>query len=114
VDLTCRLVSIDGRPVLSVSGEIDLATVPALRDHLRRAIGLHPGAELAVDLDGVSALDDVGLGVLLGAAGHARELGGEVVLVCTAARLLARLHRTGLDRAIEVRATVTSVTTDRG
>ncbi len=93
--------------MLSVQGEVDLATVPTLRDHLRRAIGLHPGVELLVDLDGVSVLDDVGLGVLLGAAGHARERGGEVVLVCTSTRLLERLERTGLGRAVEVRSGVT-------
>lgn len=107
VDLSCRLSSVGERHVLSVQGEVDLATVPVLRDHLRRAIGMHPGTELTVDLDGVSALDDVGLGVLLGAAGHARERGGELVLVCSTARLLDRLQLTGLHRAIAVRSTIT-------
>lgn len=107
MDLSCRLSSVGEHHVLSLQGEVDLATVPLLRDHLRRAIGMHPGTELTVDLDGVSALDDVGLGVLLGAAGHARERGGELVLVCTAPRLLDRLQRTGLDRAITIRSTIT-------
>ena len=67
MDLHCRLTTVGATPVLHVSGEIDLATLPAFRDHLTRAIGQHPAASLFVDLDGVIALDDTGLGMLLGA-----------------------------------------------
>jgi anti-sigma B factor antagonist len=56
-----------------------------------------------VDLDGISALDDTGLGVLLGAAGRAREAGGDLALVATAPRLRERFDVTGLSRAIDVR-----------
>jgi anti-sigma B factor antagonist len=59
---------------------------------------------VAVDLDGVGVLDDSGLGVILGAAGRAREAGGDLVVVCSDARLVARLQLTGLDRAVDVRA----------
>ena len=38
MELVCSLTSLAGRPVLQVSGEIDLATVPYFRDHLVRAI----------------------------------------------------------------------------
>jgi anti-sigma B factor antagonist len=103
VDLLGRLVSIGDAPLLELQGEIDLATVPLLRDQLTRALGLHPGVELLVDLDGVTVLDDTGLGVLLGAAAQARDAGGDLVVVCTSERLLHRLARTGLDRAISVR-----------
>lgn len=103
VDLTCRLEIVAGRPVLQLQGEIDLATVPLLRDRLAKAIGAHAGHELLVDLDGVTVLDDTGLGVLLGAAGRARERGGDVVLVCSTPRLTDRLDATGFSRAVEVR-----------
>jgi anti-anti-sigma factor len=93
--------------VVQVSGEVDLATVPALRDRLLKAIIQRPGGELAVDLDGVTVLDDTALGVLLAAAARARELGGELVLVCTDHRLLERLRLTRLDRAIAVRSRTT-------
>jgi anti-sigma B factor antagonist len=102
MDLHCRLTSIGPSPVLHVSGEIDLATLPTFRDHLTRAIGQHPATSLFVDLDGVIALDDTGLGMLLGAAGRAREAGGELVVVCSNERLLQRFTLTGLDRAITV------------
>jgi anti-sigma B factor antagonist len=90
-------------PTVDVQGEVDLATVPALRDRLLKAVARHPGAEIGVDLDGVTVLDDTALGVLLGAAARARDTGGDLYLVCTDERLLARLARTGLDRAIDVR-----------
>jgi anti-anti-sigma factor len=107
VDLTCRLTSVGDDPVLSVSGEIDLSSVPGLRNSLVRAIDENRGRTVTVDLDGVSALDDAGLGVLLGAAGRAREGGGDVVLVSTSERLRARFDVTGLSRAIDVRDRVT-------
>jgi anti-sigma B factor antagonist len=106
MELHCRLTAIGSTPVLQVSGEVDLATLPTFRDHLTRAIGLHPGEALFVDLDGVTALDDTGLGMLLGAAGRARELEGDLLLVCTNERLLQRFATTGLDRALGVRSTL--------
>ena len=102
MELVCRLTELDSSPVLQLSGEIDLSTVPLLRDQLTRAILRHTGTMLFVDLDGLVALDDTGLGMLLGAAGHCRELGGELVVVCTSDRLLARFAQTRLDRAIRV------------
>jgi anti-sigma B factor antagonist len=103
MDLVCHLTVVGGRGVLLVSGEIDLATIPGFRDHITRALGEHAGETLFIDLDGVSALDDTGLGMLLGAAGRAREADGDVVLVCSNERLLQRFATTGLDRAITVR-----------
>ena len=86
--------------MLQVSGEIDLATVPSFRDHLTRIIA-HPGATVLVDLDGVTALDDTGLGMLLGAAGRAREQSGDLVVVCIrrATAAAVRDHRARPSRA---------------
>lgn len=106
MELVCTLTSLGTQPVLQVSGEIDLATLPYFRDQLVRAVGQHHGGTLTVDLDGVTALDDTGFGMLLGAAGRAREQGGDLVIVCTNERLCARLAITGLDRAITVRTSL--------
>jgi anti-sigma B factor antagonist len=91
-----------GVPVVSLTGELDLATAPRARGALQRA----GGGPVVVDLDGVDAIDDVGLGILVGAAGRARSAGADLVIVCTDERLLELLHRTGVDRAIEVRRTI--------
>jgi anti-sigma B factor antagonist len=89
-------------PVLSLTGSVDLATVADLRDLLLRFTGDHPGEQVAVDLDGVDSLDDVGLGVLLGAAGRTRQNGGDLTVVCADGQLRQRFTVTGLDRAITV------------
>ncbi len=102
MELVGHLTTLGAAPVLHLSGEIDLSTVPLLRDQLSRATARHPGETLFVDLDGLVALDDTGLGMLLGAAGRCREQGAELALVCTSERLLARFALTGLDRAVRV------------
>ena len=102
MELRCHLEAIGNHPVLQVSGEIDLATLPVFRDQLHRAVDQYRGERVWVDLDGVTALDDSGLGMVLGAAARARESGGDVALVCTGERLLHRFALSGLDRAVEV------------
>jgi len=104
--MSCRVTVIGDATVVSLSGELDLASVPSLRSVLVRAIDDARGATVLVDLDGVSALDDTGLGIILGAAGRAREAGGELVLVATSARLRERFASTGFSRAIEVRDSI--------
>jgi anti-sigma B factor antagonist len=89
-------------PVVALSGSVDLATVPQLSSALSRLLADHQGGRVAVDLDGVDVLDDTGLGVLLGAAGRARQAGGELVVVVADERLRARFDATGFDRAVEV------------
>ena len=107
MDLTCRLQLVGDAPVLAVAGVVDLATVPLLRDELLRSVHRHRGQIVVVDLDGVSVLDDTGLGILLGAAATARRDGGDIQIACSTPRLLDRFAVTGLDRAITVRPRIT-------
>jgi anti-sigma B factor antagonist len=89
--------------VVTLSGEVDMATIPVLHDALAKALALRPGQLLVVDLDGVTVLDDTGLGVVLGAAGTARRSGADLVVVCNNQHLRERLDTTGFSRAVEVR-----------
>jgi anti-sigma B factor antagonist len=100
--LRCTNVVFDEETVVSISGAVDLASVGSLRDHLLRTVLDAPGATVTVDLDEVVSLDDAGLGVLLGAAGRARQRAGDLRVVCTNERLLEYLHVTGADRAVDV------------
>lgn len=104
MDLTARSSTVgSSRAVLSLSGEVDLATIPKLHDALTRWLAsVSPVSTVFVDLDGVYVCDDSGLGVLLGAAGRARQAGGELVVVCSPGRLRERLALTGFDRAVSV------------
>lgn len=100
MELIVRNSTVGGQLVLTVAGEIDLATVPQLHNALSRA--MHDHTVVIVDLDGVYACDDTGLGVLLGAAGRARDAGGDLTVVCSAGAFRSRLERTGFDRAVVV------------
>lgn len=103
MDLRCRISAVGALPTLQLSGEIDVASVGRLRDAALQLITSAPGAMVAIDLDGVTVIDDTGLGGLLGAAARAREGGGDLVLVCNSERHLRRFELSGLSRAIEVR-----------
>lgn len=100
MELEATIARAGGVPVVALSGLLDLSTVPELRDVLVRVTTDHPGATIAVDLDGLEMLDDVGLGVLLGAAARARQAGGDLVVVTN--RLRERFSATGFDRAVRV------------
>lgn len=100
--LTARDEIINGMPLVAFEGDIDLATLPVLRDHLTRVVAAHLGSVVAVDIESVGTLDDAGLGTLLGAAGRARQSGGDLIIVCADARLRSRFELTRLDRAITV------------
>jgi anti-sigma B factor antagonist len=93
---------VDGCPVVSLVGRVDVSTVPVLQNALVRAISSGIGRVVAVDLDGLDGLDDAGIGILIGAAGRARGSGGDVVLVCTRDALLRRFAVTRLDQAVTI------------
>jgi len=98
--------TVGGAIVVALDGSVDLAAVGTLHGDLTRVIRRHPGDSVVIDLDGIDALDDAGLGVLLGAAAAARESGGDLEVVCNRSSLRERLERTRFDRAVTVRATI--------
>jgi anti-anti-sigma factor len=102
MDLMIRTDVVGSVPVLAASGDIDLSTVPQFRDAVVELLADHPGEVVAIDLDEVAAIDDTGLGVLLGMAARARQRAGELVVVCSPNRLHERLIETRLARAVRV------------
>jgi anti-sigma B factor antagonist len=68
-----------GRKTVTVEGEVDVATAPALRDELYRLIE-QGTSEVVVDLSGMDFIDSTGLGVFVGALKRARESGGGIEL----------------------------------
>ena len=69
------------QPVLIFAGEIDLATVPECSDMLTKFVDDHAGRDIAIDLCQVTALDDTGVGVILGAVARARTSGSQLAIV---------------------------------
>ncbi len=107
MDLRITTAVVGDVPTVAADGVVDMASVAVFRDALLSAIHANRGALVLADLDGVAALDDAGLGVLLGAAAAARQAGGDLEIVCNDDRLRIRLERTRLDRAITIRASIT-------
>jgi anti-sigma B factor antagonist len=82
--------------VVSVVGEVDSFTAPALEKELEWVLG--DGASNAVvDLAGVGFIDSMGLRVLLEALPRFTKRGGKLVLVSDDRRVLRTLEITGLD-----------------
>jgi anti-sigma B factor antagonist len=87
--------------VVSVTGEIDSFTSPALEQELEWVLG--DGASNAVvDLGGVGFIDSTALRVLLRALPRFSRRGGKLVLVSDDRRVLRTLEITGLDRKFTV------------
>ena len=91
----------DDWAVLTVSGEIDIATAPSLRERLH-ALLAEDKRQIVVDLDDVGFLDSTALGVLVGVLKRARSEDGEVRIVCTQPRVRKVFEITRLDSAFDL------------
>ncbi|HYZ77128.1 MAG TPA: STAS domain-containing protein [Gaiellaceae bacterium] len=87
--------------VVSVAGELDIATAGRLREELERAIG-RGARRVIVDLIGLTFIDSVALGVLTEGARRLRADGGVCVVVSQDPRILRVFEITGLDRVFRI------------
>ena len=76
----------DGVVEVTLSGELDLAAAPSVRDILNRAVGSGVGT-VRVDVSAVTFLDSTGLNVLVDAWRQARGLGVSFVLTAPPANV---------------------------
>lgn len=87
--------------LLTLQGEVDVYTAPALKERLVDLI--ESGcSNVVVDLEQVSFIDSSGLGVLVSALRRARERDGAVRIVCTRENILKIFRITGLDKVFPV------------
>ncbi len=105
IDLGLERSDRDGWAVLAVTGEVDVATAPRLREQLIDLVneGQH---RIVVDLEKVEFLDSTGLGVLVGALKRVRTHDGELALVCTESRILKVFEITGLTKVFPMHRSV--------
>lgn len=89
------------RYVLTVSGEVDLATSPDLDAAIIAALDSGAGS-LVVDLTDVSFMDSSGLGVIVRGLKRCREADKDLDLVITNERVLKVFGITGLDQVIPI------------
>jgi anti-sigma B factor antagonist len=98
--------------VIEVAGELDLHSAPALREQLAEASAREP-ARVAVDLTRVSFMDSSTLGILVSSLKHARERGGDLVLIGVNGSPGKVLSVTGLDQVFRLVPSVGSLTEPR-
>jgi len=79
-----------GVRILSVTGELDIATAPELCARLDASRSVRR-PRMLVDLTDVDFCDSTGLRALLGAASEVRAHGGRFAIVCAPAGDVARL-----------------------
>jgi anti-sigma B factor antagonist len=89
-------ISMDGRQVVSMTGELDIATAQQAYTYISDVID-HTRAPVSVDLGGVTFCDASGLGVLARAAKHARAKGRQLMLTSARPSLIRIMRITGLD-----------------
>src|ERR687884_1273468 len=87
--------------VVSVSGELDIATAGRFADELDRTAE-HDARRVIVDLIGLTFIDSVALGVLTEGARRLRADGGVCVVVSQDPRILRVFQITGLDRIFRI------------
>lgn len=95
----------DGVFILGFGGDIDVASAVTVRDALDRVIaaGHH---RIVLDLGEVRFLDSTGLGVMVGRLKAVRDLGGDMHLVCSSARISRVLSITSLDEVFPIHESI--------
>jgi anti-sigma B factor antagonist len=91
--------------VVAARGELDLNAAPELRKLLCRLISLGM-TELVLDLTDATFVDSTTLGVLTSRCEALRDNGGALVLVCTNDLILRTIEISGMDRMLDVYATL--------
>jgi len=100
LELSCATDG-DGNQIISVTGELDVATAEQAYAYISDVIDAWPGlspAPVSVDLSGLTFCDASGLGALARIARHARQAGRQLKLIKARPSLLKIMRITGLDR----------------
>ena len=102
-------VAADGKAIVRVSGELDIATADQAYTYLRDVVDSQDGP-VTMNLSELSFCDAAGLGVLARVAAHARRSGRSLKLTAARPALLRIMRITGMDEAFpEVRNSALSV-----
>jgi anti-anti-sigma factor len=104
-----------GVPVLRISGDIILGTVPRFRAALEEAVDAVKRTEgsehvLVVDLRETEFMDSVGLATLIGSTRELRARGGEARLVVQSGPVMRILEVTGISEEFRIYPDVLSAT----
>jgi anti-sigma B factor antagonist len=91
--------------VMSLTGDVDLATAPGLRQRLAEMTGPGPSF-VVIDMSDLTFIDSTGLGVLVGALRRMRSHDGDLRIAAARSGIARVFGITGLDRVFELFPTV--------
>jgi anti-sigma B factor antagonist len=98
-----------GACVVTLVGEVDVYTAPALRTRLVEAVE-SDCSSLVVDMTHVDFIDSSGLGVLVGILKRVSEQGSTMAIVSDREVVLKVFRITGLDRVFPIVPTLAEAT----
>lgn len=84
-----------GPLLITVTGELDIATAPKLHERLMHAFQTNPSS-VVIDLSGVTFIDSTGLGVLVNARQRGRSVDVDVLLTLPEGQARFPFEVTGL------------------
>ncbi len=100
----------DGALQIAVSGEVDVATAPTLREHFYAAVDR--GREVVVvNLSAVTFIDSTALGVLIGTQERGAEQGTQLRIILKEPRIVKIFEITGLTERFSIFPTVVEAVT---
>ncbi len=105
MSLTISTEAKDSVTLISVRGELDLATAPELSDLTTRLLE-QGDARLVYDLSGLTFCDSTGLTVFVRAKNRVDELGGRLSLAAPSPIVHRVLDVSGLLQVLDTRSTV--------
>ena len=111
-DTSLRLTSPTDRggyAIAALSGELDIASAPALRDQLLRL--LRAASHLIIDLSAVEHADASGVAALVGSGRRARLLGGSLRLAAPSPEVARVLSAAGINQHLDIFPTVRAAIT---
>ncbi|MFP5372213.1 MAG: STAS domain-containing protein [Actinomycetes bacterium] len=91
----------DGTIVLTLQGELDMATAPGLGQAINQALDTLP-TSLRLDLSELSFLDSTGIRVLIAGCRRAAVQGCSFILASPSRSVLKALRLTGVDRLMVI------------
>jgi anti-sigma B factor antagonist len=97
MDLTLSAQQTGRRTLVTLSGELDLASYRSFKELVDELIVLRQ-VDLVLDLEQVTFVDSLGLGALVSTRRKTEAFGGSLELVCTNPSVLKVFSLTHLDR----------------
>lgn len=103
--LTLETTVHESYAVVTVHGEVDLATAPRLRDCLT-GLAADGHQRVILDLSETEFLDSTGLGAIVTGLKRIRARGGDLRMVCASPRVRTAFEITSLDRVLPLYGSV--------